>query len=93
MVFNDTGGANTALGFQALEDNTSHVTNVAVGTFAARILTASFNTAVGGFSLRDNTSGARNTAVGAGALEDVYRRQRQHHRWGASRRQLHWHGK
>jgi hypothetical protein len=71
MVFNDTGGANTALGFQALEDNTSHVTNVAVGTFAAQNTDASFNTAVGGFSLRDNTSGARNTAVGAGALESM----------------------
>ena len=71
MVFNDTGSANTALGFQALEENISQVTNTAVGAFAAKNTTGNFNTAVGGFALRDNVGGARNTAAGAGALESL----------------------
>lgn len=67
--FNTQSGYNTAVGYQALTNNTS-TTNTAIGTTALKANTSgSSNTAVGTGSLQVNTTGGSNTAVGASALE------------------------
>lgn len=59
---------NTAVGYQALINNSSS-TNTAIGSSALTANTTdSSNTAVGTSSLVVNTTGGSNTAVGAGAL-------------------------
>ncbi len=73
-------GGNTAIGFHALQNNTSAVGNTAIGSAALAVQSfdnGSFwyagNTAVGEFALGNNqptatTNGHSNTAIGSGAL-------------------------
>jgi hypothetical protein len=62
-------GANTAVGFQALESDTSGGANTAGGFLALVADTSgSYNTAFGVEALYDNTTGINNTAVGNFAL-------------------------
>lgn len=62
-------GANTALGFFALNANTAGQSNTAVGSEALRGTTTGYsNTAVGGQALQLNVSGLENTGVGSFAL-------------------------
>ena len=57
-------------GRQALDNSTTGIRNVAVGTNALdATTTASNNTAVGDQSLKSNTTGAQNTAIGQGSLQ------------------------
>lgn len=72
---NDTSGqfsnarSNTAIGYQALEANTTGSGNTATGTAAlAMNTTADNNTAVGASALYSNNTGFNNTAIGGGAL-------------------------
>ena len=61
----------TALGFQALESNTTGVENTATGTATLPANTTGNNsTATGAFALNSNTSGSGNTADGVVALFD-----------------------
>jgi hypothetical protein len=63
------GDENTAVGYQALNTNTSGSFNTAVGNSAlSSNTTANANTAVGSFALSSNTTGASNNAFGASAL-------------------------
>lgn len=65
----DTGGANTAMGFDALYSNTTGGANTASGKAALYSNTIGYdNTATGWDSLVYNTVGYFNTATGAGAL-------------------------
>jgi len=62
-------GENTAVGYQALRDNTTGHNNTALGFNALRDNTTGFkNTAVGNIALRYNTGGDENTALGQAAL-------------------------
>jgi len=62
-------GANTAVGFQALQLNTIGNGNTAVGYQALNAnTTGGGNTATGDHALLKNTSGSQNTANGVGAL-------------------------
>src|SRR5262249_10579700 len=66
----DPGNANTFLGDDALVNNTTGLTNVAVDALALLgNTTGFFNTAIGDIALSSNTSGGDNTAVGYAALE------------------------
>jgi hypothetical protein len=67
----DGNGHNTAIGFQALEINTSGYGNTGVG-FQALIQNTNGidNEAIGNKALSANTSGSYNTANGANALEN-----------------------
>ncbi|MAG82188.1 MULTISPECIES: tail fiber domain-containing protein [unclassified Limnobacter] len=61
------GGANTAIGINALNQNTSGFKNVAVGNIALFNNTVgSKNTGLGFGALHGNTTGSNNTAVGDG---------------------------
>jgi hypothetical protein len=62
---------NTAIGAEALYDNTSGADNTACGAQALYSNNNGFgNTASGYYALYDNTSGGYNTASGASALQD-----------------------
>lgn len=62
------GQFNTAVGYQALNANTTGRGNTAVGTTALAVNTTGYaNTAVGQNALSLNTTGFYNTAVGAGS--------------------------
>jgi hypothetical protein len=62
---------NTALGWDALLNNTIGDTNVAIGNESmTALLTGRWNTAVGGKSLFSNVYGIRNLALGGHALSD-----------------------
>lgn len=64
-----TGIDNTALGYQALRENTFARHNTAVGAYAlTETAGGSFNTAVGSGALALNTGGSSNVAVGRMAL-------------------------
>jgi hypothetical protein len=64
-----TGAFNVAVGFQALDANTTGNTLVAVGhNSLGANTTGEVNTAVGQGSLQTNTTGNNNTAVGVAAL-------------------------
>jgi hypothetical protein len=64
-----TGAFNVAVGFQALDANTTGNTLVAVGhNSLGANTTGELNTAVGQGSLQTNTTGNGNTAVGVAAL-------------------------
>ena len=66
---NDTGGDNTATGYQALLSNTSGAGNTAYGLQTLlNNSTGNFNTATGGFALQSNTTGDINVATGQQAL-------------------------
>jgi hypothetical protein len=69
-LLNNTGSANTAIGFNALYSNTSGFNNTATGAFALASNTGNFgNTATGAFALYSNNSGGfANTATGSNAL-------------------------
>jgi len=61
--------SNTAIGYVALNDNTSGGNNTADGYGTLnRNTTGDFNTSIGSQSLSFNTTGNRNTAIGAAAL-------------------------
>ncbi len=67
----NTGASNTALGIDALAQNTTGFANTALGHSTMRLNTTGGNTlAVGAFSLANNTTGNNNTGVGSYALED-----------------------
>jgi len=69
LKVNEAGGTNnTAIGYQALDANTTGDQNTAVGSGALDAnTTASNNTAVGYQALYTNTTGSRSTAVGVQA--------------------------
>jgi len=68
-LLNTTGGANTAIGFDALLSNTTGSNNTAIGSAALDFnTTGSDNTANGLSALRQNTEGSNNTAMGFDAL-------------------------
>lgn len=65
---NDCSG-NVAVGFEALNSNTSGTYNVAIGYRSLySTWTSATNVGIGAFSLADNTNGQYNTAVGHDAL-------------------------
>jgi hypothetical protein len=69
-LLNNTGSANTAIGFNALYSNTTGIENTANGVNALYNNTAgNDNTAVGDNALFGNTSGNVNTAIGANSLQ------------------------
>ena len=69
---NCTHQANTAVGFEALELNTSGDTNTAIGALSLTANTTGGNsTAVGGHTLQSATTGTENTAVGRQAGANV----------------------
>ena len=64
-------GNNIALGFGALQSNTTGVSNIATGATALYSnTTGSYNTATGNDALASNTTGNDNTVCGANALEN-----------------------
>ena len=65
----DTGQGNVAIGYQALDSNTTGIFNAAIGYDAlVDNTTGLFNTAIGGGALNFNTTGNFNTASGDQAL-------------------------
>ena len=61
----------TAIGFEALRDDTTGAQNTAVGDGALHDNTnGNFNTAVGLAALAENQTGDSNTAIGWGALSE-----------------------
>jgi trimeric autotransporter adhesin len=65
----DYGSYNTAVGKNALKENTKGFLNTAVGYKALENdTTGTYNTAIGANALRDNRNGAFNTAVGNSTL-------------------------
>jgi len=66
----DDGKLNTAVGYQALYENTTGPDNTATGAYALfNNLNGSNNTANGYLSLYSNQNGGSNTAIGDGALQ------------------------
>ena len=68
-LLNNTGFDNTAIGSAALQFNVTGGSNTAVGFQALWENTGAFNTAVGTDALMFNTTGNFNTATGATALQ------------------------
>jgi hypothetical protein len=66
----NSGGANTAFGYQTLTSITSTNNNTAIGATALKVSTGSNNTAVGSSTLVKNTSGSDNVAIGSVALSN-----------------------
>ncbi|MBL7778418.1 MAG: tail fiber domain-containing protein [Chitinophagales bacterium] len=63
---------NTAIGTDALRENTSGNNNTAIGSNALNLNTdGSENVAIGATALNNNTSGANNVAIGVQALNDA----------------------
>ena len=63
--------SNLAMGFQALNSNTSGVLNIAIGTRALRDnLVAGSNSAIGSEALMKNTTGIQNTAIASFSLSN-----------------------
>jgi len=68
LLFN-SGNANTAIGAEALNFNTTGRFNTATGAGALQSnTTGGFNTATGTVALSSNTTGSNNTAIGRNAL-------------------------
>jgi hypothetical protein len=68
-LLNNSGSANTAVGFEALFSNTTGSGNTAHGWSSLHSNTTGLNnTATGGSALTNNTTGFFNTANGVGAL-------------------------
>ena len=66
-----SGNFNTAIGANALTENTSGAENTAIGEVSLRQnSTGSWNTAVGRYALRSNTNANYNTAIGLSALHN-----------------------
>lgn len=60
-----SGGTNTAVGFAALQNNTTAYRNTAIGAYSlTNTTTGRYNTAVGFQSMMSNTTAERNTIVG-----------------------------
>ena len=71
-LMNCTHQANTAVGFEALEVNTSGDTNTAIGALSLTAnTTGGNNTGVGGHTLQQQTTATENTAVGRQAGHSV----------------------
>ncbi len=71
-INNDTADSNTAIGWRALNANTSASSNTAVGAEAQLNGTTGWaNTAVGMTALMRNTAGSWNTAIGDGAAQQI----------------------
>jgi Chaperone of endosialidase len=69
-LLNNVGFNNTAIGFNALENNTGGLDNTATGRGALNgNTTGSNNTATGYQALHDNNTGSGNTATGVQALQ------------------------
>ena len=69
LQINTSLGGNTAIGFEALRNDTTGAQNTAVGDSALHHNTnGNFNTAVGLATLAENQTGDENTAIGWGAL-------------------------
>jgi hypothetical protein len=66
----NSGGANTAFGYQTLTLIASSNNNTAIGATALKVSTGSNNTAVGSSALVKNTSGSDNVAIGSIALSN-----------------------
>lgn len=60
---------NVAMGLQTLLNNSAGNKNVAIGTFAMLLNTASSNVAVGHYGMVNNTTGTQNVALGTDALK------------------------
>jgi chitodextrinase len=71
LFLHSIGDRNTALGFQALQANTTGFGNTALGSDALESNISSSNTAVGSRALQANTTGFANTALGSNALEST----------------------
>jgi hypothetical protein len=68
VVVSDSVG-NTAMGTQALLNNTTGEQNTAAGGYSINLNTTGFNnTALGFLTLANNTTGNNNTAIGDGAM-------------------------
>src|SRR2546430_1106071 len=68
-LLNNTGLSNTAIGYHALNQNTSGGSNTATGESALALNTTGYsNTATGSSALYSNTTGFQNTANGLYAL-------------------------
>src|SRR6266850_1312974 len=68
VVVSDAAG-NTAMGTQALLNNTTGDQNTAAGAFVLNLNTTGFNNSAVGFgALANNTTGNNNTAVGDGVM-------------------------
>ena len=67
-LLNNTADSNTAIGFSALSSNTTGTFNTAAGDHALQNNTAFSNTAFGSQALIVNTTGSINTATGSAAL-------------------------
>jgi trimeric autotransporter adhesin len=62
-----TGIDNTAVGYRALQSNTTAAANTAVGAYALNSnTTGASNVAIGGLALSENTTGSNNIAIGSG---------------------------
>ena len=74
LVFNDTGGSNTATGYFALTNNTTGGSNTASGweVLTANI-TGSTNTAIGNQALQSNLSNSDHVAIGSMAGSGITR--------------------
>ena len=70
LISNTSGSENTAVGFHAMNTETSGYGNVAVGSQAlSGNTTGSAGTGIGWYALHSNTYGYGNSAFGAGALD------------------------
>jgi hypothetical protein len=67
-LFNVTGAANSAFGWNSLVLDTTGNFNTGVGAGTLTFNNGDINTAVGAAALLFNVNGARNTAVGGGAM-------------------------
>ncbi len=66
------GNFNTAIGHNALANNTSGSSNTAIGTYALYYNTGSNNIAIGPDALYTNVAGNNATAIGVGAMANAY---------------------
>ncbi len=69
LKINTSGNDNTALGYGALENNTTGIQNTAIGTSSLSLNSSGgYNVAIGYESLTRNTTGILNTAIGVSSL-------------------------
>lgn len=67
-LINNSGGNNTALGYNVLSSNSSFGNNTAIGSNSMTATIGNANTAVGSNTLSTNTTGRWNTAMGLSAM-------------------------
>ena len=69
LKVNTSGNDNVALGYGALENNTTGIQNTAIGTSSLSLNSSGgYNVAIGYESLTRNTTGILNTAIGVSSL-------------------------